>query len=219
MAKKKPFYRRWWFYVIIVLLFFAGLGEFSDDEQEVTDGDSAEAEETVNDDESSTEDNNENESAQEEDSETELKTEEESEPEEQPETEPEPEEGAWDDLKENIVGKSDKDISGLSTQNPRDVRNDNTGNWKMSTLSETVSLEEYALSYQNEHMEEDEVHFIVNFAYNTTTSLNDLGGRLYVDITEYEDGEEHDANEIGSGMLLQSYIVYPDGDIEEVEIE
>jgi len=124
----------------------------------------------------------------------------------------------WDDLKENIVGKSDKDASEIISSKPSDVRNDTTNNWKKNTISETVDTIEYALSYHDEYMEEDEIHFIVNFAYNTTTTLNYMNGLLFVDIHEYEDGEEHDASTLGSGMLLQSYIIYPDGDIEEIEI-
>jgi len=130
------------------------------------------------------------------------------------------EDTTWDDLKnqDNIVGKSDKDFSDVSTSDPTDVRNDTTGNWRKSTITENVKIEEYALSYQELHMEADEVHHIINFTNNTTTWLNNLGGLLYVDVKEYVDGEEHDAATLGSGMLLKSYIIYPDGDVEEIEV-
>lgn len=124
----------------------------------------------------------------------------------------------WDDLKENIVGKSDKDASEIISSKPSDVRNDTTKNWKKNTISESVDTFDYTLSYHDEYMAEGEIHFIVNFAYNTTTTLNYMNGLLFVDIHEYRDGEEHDASSLGSGMLLQSYIIYPDGDIEEIEI-
>lgn len=128
-------------------------------------------------------------------------------------------EADWDDSKDEdkIIGKSDKDYSELTDQNPSDVRNDNTGDWRISTLSEGVAMEEYALSYHDLHMEEGEVHHVVNFAYNTTTWLNELGGLLYVDVKEYVDKEEHDASTLGSGMLLKSYKIYPDGDIQELD--
>lgn len=127
----------------------------------------------------------------------------------------------WDDLKDrdNIVGNSDKDFKELTKSKPSDVRNDVTGNWKVVTISEGVDATEYAQSYQDLHMKEDEVHFIVNFSYNTTTWLNELGGLLYVDIRERIDKEEHDADKLGSGMVLKSYRIYPDGDIEEIEQE
>ncbi|MFD1065717.1 hypothetical protein [Oceanobacillus locisalsi] len=65
-------------------------------------------------------------------------------------------------------------------------------------------------------MEVGDVHFILNFAYDTTTTLNYIDELLFVDIKEYQDGEEHDASVLGNGIVLGSYIVYPDGDIEEI---
>lgn len=124
-----------------------------------------------------------------------------------------------DDVKnqDNIIGKSDKDFSEITNSKPSDVRNDTTGNWKVITISENVDIEEYALSYYNTHMEDGEVHHIVNFTRNTTTWLNHLGGLLYVDVKERVEREEHDASILGSGMLLKSYVIYSDGDIEEIE--
>lgn len=125
---------------------------------------------------------------------------------------------AWDDLKnqDNIIGKSDKDYSEVSTK-PSEVRNDNTGNWRKVTLAEDIDFEDYAKSYQELHMEEGETHFIVNFNRKTTTVINEFNSLLYVDIHEYVEKEEHDANKIGSGMVLINYVIYPDGDIEELE--
>jgi hypothetical protein len=125
----------------------------------------------------------------------------------------------WDDVKnqDKIVGKSDKDFSELSNSKPTEVRNDTTGNWRVSTLSENVDIIHYALSYHDLHMSEGEVHHIVNFGNDTTTWLNNIGGILYVDIKERVDGEEHDASTLGSGMVLKSYAIYPDGDIEEIK--
>ena len=129
------------------------------------------------------------------------------------------EDSDWDDVKNqnNIIGKSDKDFSELTGDKPTEVRNDTTGNWRKITLSENVDIIEYALSYRDLHMNEGEVHHIINFGNDTTTWLNELGGILFVDIKERVDGEEHDASVLGSGMLLKSYMIYPDGDIEEVQ--
>lgn len=134
----------------------------------------------------------------------------------------EPEEdSSWDDVKEmdKIIGKSDKDFSEVTKSKPNDVRNDNTGNWRILKISENIDIEEYALSYADMYMEDDEVHFVVNFNYHTTTWLNKLNGLLYVEVREYVKKEEHDAKVLGSGMTLKSYVIYPDGDIQELEIE
>ncbi len=143
------------------------------------------------------------------------KEEEENEPEETTELDT-----TWDDIKEKdqIVGKSDKDLSEITKVKPSDVRNDNTGNWRITKISENIDIEEYALSYLDSHMEDDEIHFIVNFNYNTTSSLSYMNELLYLDIYEYVDKEEHDASTLGSGMLLKSYVIYPDGDIQELDI-
>lgn len=138
------------------------------------------------------------------------------------EDEPEAEEDdslSWDDLKttENIIGKSDKDFSEVMKAKPSEVRNDVTGNWRKVTLAENIDIEEYAKSYQELHMDEGETHFIINFNRKTTTVINEFNSLLYVDIHEYVEKEEHDANQLGSGMLLVSYVIYPDGDVEKIE--
>jgi hypothetical protein len=99
-----------------------------------------------------------------------------------------------------------------------DTRGDTTGNWRKVVTPANVNMPENALTYFNEYMEEGEVHHIISFATNTTTLISDIGGTLYVDITEYEEREEHSADTIGGGMLLQSFIVYKEnGEIEEIE--
>lgn len=144
----------------------------------------------------------------------------EEEPKEKAEEEPVEEEESWDDFKETdkIIGKSDKDFTEVTNAKPRDVRNDKTGKWKVTKIAENIQTEEYARSYADEYMKDDEVHFIVNFNYNTTTWLKEIGGLLHVEVREYEDKEEHDASKLGNGMVLKGYIIYPDGDIEETEV-
>ena len=119
--------------------------------------------------------------------------------------------------RENAIGKSDKDLTELSERKPSEVRNDTTGKWRKTTLSEPVDITEYALSYNKLFMEDDEVHFIVNFNYSTTTIINDYGGFLSIRTHEYVDKEEHDAKMLGGGMLLVEYEIYKDnGDITKV---
>ena len=74
-----------------------------------------------------------------------------------------------------------------------------------------------SLKYYNEYMQDGEIHYIVSFATNTTTVIRTHDGYLSVDVTEYVDKEEHDAATLGSGMLLASYLVYEDGEVEKVE--
>ena|SRR5690625_2449670 len=102
------------------------------------------------------------------------------------------------------------------TNKPNDVRNDTTGKWKKATTSEKVDITDYALEYSVEYMQDGETHFIINFTNNTTSVLNILDGLLYVDVHERVEKEEHDAETIGSGMLLKEYIIHPDGEVEEV---
>ena len=66
-------------------------------------------------------------------------------------------------------------------------------------------------------MKDKEIHFIINFTRNTTTIIRNNGGLLDLEIKEHVKSEEHDANTLGSGMSLSDYVVYPDGDIEEIK--
>lgn len=123
--------------------------------------------------------------------------------------------------REDSLGKSDKDIkeiTDLSTSRPKPVRNDNTGKWRVTTTSKSFNPEEYAISYFKTFFEkEDELHYIVNFNRNTTTSINKFLTILQVTIHERVDGEEHDANKLGGGMLYAEFHVHLDnGDIVKI---
>lgn len=125
----------------------------------------------------------------------------------------------WDDVKEKdkIVGVSDKDFLTITKSKPSDVRNDKTGKWKKVTVADSFNIEEYALSYKDTYMKDGDVHFVINFTNKTTTRLNYSSQLLFVTVHEYVDKEEHDASKMPSGMVLKDYIIYPDGDIEEVQ--
>ena len=124
--------------------------------------------------------------------------------------------------REEAIGKSDKDVAELvEGAKPSSMLNDVTGHWKLMRIATTIyDIESYALSYYNEFFEKqeaDEVHWVVNFTNNTTTSIKYMSGILFVDVFEYEEKEEHDAKKIGSGELLAQYLVYTDnGDIEKI---
>lgn len=98
-------------------------------------------------------------------------------------------------------------------------RNDVTGNWRLSRIAEDINIEEYAVDYYNNYFKSDsEVHIIINFTLNTTTSITVMGNLLDVTTTEYVDKEEHDAKLACSGTLLSEYHVNIDtGEIEKIQ--
>ena len=98
------------------------------------------------------------------------------------------------------------------------VRNDTTGNWRISLIAENIDMSEYALDYYKQYFTDDsEIHFIVNFNYNTTTKIMVMGSDLDVTVQEYVAKEEHDAKMLGSGTVLAEYFVNIEtGEIEKV---
>lgn len=121
--------------------------------------------------------------------------------------------------RETAIGKSDKSVDGIMTIKATSVNNDKMGNWRYSGFSESgLDMSEYALSYYKEYFKSDkEIHAIVNFADKTTTRISCTSGILYVTVMEYVDGEEHDADLMFTGDIINDYIVYTDnGDIEDI---
>lgn len=100
------------------------------------------------------------------------------------------------------------------------VINDVTGKWKLSSIASSIDITEYAIDYYNTlFSSDDEIHAVVNFSLNTTTSLSvPSDGILDVAIHEYIDREEHDAKILFSGMLLAEYeININTGDIKKIQ--
>lgn len=100
-----------------------------------------------------------------------------------------------------------------------DVRNDKTESWKKVVTSKKFDAEKDVIDYYDEYMQDGEIHYVVSFATNTTTVIRDHDSYLSVDVTEYENKEEHDADTIGSGMLLASYNISYDGEVEELNTD
>lgn len=122
--------------------------------------------------------------------------------------------------RDGMIGISNKDISMLNSHfSVSSVRNDKTGNWKISSIASNIQFEEYAASYYDRYFTDDkQIHFIVNFTLKTTSVVSCFGDMLDVTVHEYIDGEEHDANILGGGMVLAEYFVYLDnGDIERIQ--
>lgn len=100
-----------------------------------------------------------------------------------------------------------------------DVRNDKTGNWRISLIAENIEMQNCALDYYKHYFKDDkEIHAIVNFNYNTTTKISVVGNKLDVSVFEYVKKEEHDTNLLFSGQLLKEYLVDKEtGAVEEVK--
>ena len=124
--------------------------------------------------------------------------------------------------RDDIYGVSDKDIESLDIDSQFTVSkviNDVTGDWRISVINKSMNFEEYALSYYKKYFTDDnEIHAIVNFAYNTTTKIQVFGDTLDITVYEYVKDEEHDAKKLFGGMLYSEYKIYFDnGDIVKVE--
>ncbi|WAW14773.1 hypothetical protein [Peptostreptococcus equinus] len=117
-----------------------------------------------------------------------------------------------------VTLQSKKDIKDLDISFKNSMRNDVTGNYRLSKFSEMLDFNEFIISYGNKYFNsKNEVHFIINFANKTTAVLRDMGDHYYVTYHGYVDNEEHDAKKIPSGMVLSKYNIYKNnGDIEDL---
>lgn len=121
------------------------------------------------------------------------------------------------DTEETLINESVLDNINFQAST---VRNDNTGNWRISTIAKPIIMHnENAIEYYNNYFKDDsEIHGIVNFTFNTTTKISKFGNLLMVTVHEYVDGEEHDANLLYSGMLTSQYhINLDDESIEKIQ--
>lgn len=109
-----------------------------------------------------------------------------------------------DDKKERKSG--DYTIDGIDFSFTDHVRNDTTGNWKISLIADsTADAFQYCTDYYKEMFSSDnEVHAIVNFSLNTTSKISVLSdGVLDVCVYDYVKGEEHYAEKLFGGELLK----------------
>lgn len=97
---------------------------------------------------------------------------------------------------------------GMKIQFFDSVRNDATGRWRRAATSDSYVPADYALEYYNEMFSsDDEIHSIWNATLGTNTRISVVVGVLCVDTLEYVSGEEHDANLMFSGELLDSRMI------------
>lgn len=107
--------------------------------------------------------------------------------------------------------KENYDLKGGSS-----VRNDATNSWTIETIANanaidpTVWAEDYVKAYWNEDIK---VMWVVNFANNTTTSINTSdGSMIFITQRDYVEDEEHDAKALGAGTTLAEWVLYHDDD-------
>ncbi len=96
---------------------------------------------------------------------------------------------------------------GLNLNFSDSVRNDVTGKWRLATTADSMAPADCALEYYEAlFSSDDEIHAVWNATLGTMTRITASGGLLFVDTLEYVKGEEHDANLLFSGELLDSRI-------------
>jgi hypothetical protein len=205
--KKKTFYKKWWFWVIVVAVvcvIFGSGGSENDSSKNtgelteagrIAENNIAESDEEVV------------EEAVDEAEETDISIE---------------EANANADIKAETNGDAEKEA--LKDKENLvwfgDVQNDVTGKWRLSEYASSDTQETFAVEYYNAFFEsDDEIHAVINFTNNTTGKISKImDDTLDVTIQEYVDGEEHDANELFSGMLLKEYwVTISTGEIEVIQ--
>lgn len=194
-VKKKPFYKKWWFWLIVFVFVvgIAGSNESSNESEAELVSNEAIVETTETEATTAITETIETAEAEVTEATTEIEV--------------SVEESQIDSKLDNICF------------NPMKVRNDATDNWRISLIAENIDIQDYALDYYKEYFENDnQIHVIVNFNYNTTTSISVVGNMLDVTIHEYVAKEEHDAKLLLSGTVLKEYhISMKTGKIEELQ--
>ena len=124
--------------------------------------------------------------------------------------EPSPSEAAEKSLKEAI--------GDVQTTFYDEVRNDKTGNWRCFVYYSSAQPQEIAADYYKAYFGDDsEVHALVNLGLKTSANMTVTNGTAFVDVYEYVQGEEHDAEKMFTGAKLASYQVdLKTGSVEEV---
>lgn len=131
------------------------------------------------------------------------------------EEEPQAEEPKEEPKEVQQENKAEEDYLKEYFSNITEVRNDTTGKWRKVTSSRPFDIE-LAEEYHERFMKEDEIHFIISFATDTTTIIQKMSNTIYIEIKEYVDKEEHDAKKLGSGMLLKEYEI-TNGELTEIK--
>lgn len=102
-----------------------------------------------------------------------------------------------------------------------EVENDVTGNWYWSkTSTSKKAVEKYAVKYYKAYFDsDDELHAIINYKNQTTTSIQVLEkGVLDINTYKHVAYEEDDADDLFTGKLLSENLVYiKSGKVEKLQ--
>lgn len=124
---------------------------------------------------------------------------------------------------EVAAGNSEEDaygtLEGVDIIFSDSVRDDKTGNWRLSKVTSNKSAEEYALDYYKNYFKGDqEVHAIVNYTLNTTTCVTSIGNKINVRVYEHIKDEEQHAKTLFTGQKYAEYNVDKEtGAVEKIE--
>lgn len=136
-------------------------------------------------------------------------------------TEPEAETEATEDSSEASAPSSGSyEVDGISVTYYSSVHGDVTGNWRLAVIYDGSALEDYVVDFYKEFVTDDaEVFGIVNLGLKTTARVSEvMPGTLDVSVTEYVDGEEHDADALYSGSELRHFwIDMETGEVDSLE--
>ena len=109
-----------------------------------------------------------------------------------------PKQAAQDELKSNIS------LTWLTSS----VKNDSTGKWRIAECLTDQQPCEWAKQYYEAFFEsDDEIHAVINFTLNTTNRITVAGDQINIDIMDYVQGEEHDADLLFSGNFIETQTV------------
>lgn len=99
------------------------------------------------------------------------------------------------------------EINDISVTYYAEIENDATGNWRLAIIDDTSDLKNYVGDFYKKFVTNNsEILGIVNLGLKTTTRISMImPGTLDITIMEYINGEEHDANILYSGKMLDHF--------------
>ena len=122
-------------------------------------------------------------------------------------------------IEKKVVKGGTYDVDGINVSYYTTVNNDVTGNWRLAVIYDTSDPNNYIADFYKKFVTDSstEVFGIVNLGLRTTTRIDYMyDGWLDVSVMEYQDGEEHDANELYGGAELKHYWINSEtGEIDE----
>lgn len=121
----------------------------------------------------------------------------------------------------HIMGrdKTDASVDGVDILFKDSVENDTTGHLRSAKVTTPKDILKYAKEYHDTYFSsDDEIHAIINPTLGTTNKLSMLSPDIMdIQVTEYVDKEERDADTLFSGMLLGTYhLTLSTGEVEEI---